>query len=136
MPFATTEQVQARLGRSLVEGESDTVEILIELATGSIAAAAGQTDAWAEALDPVPAVVRGVCIEIVTRCLANPQGIRSLQEQLGQAGSTVIFRDTGLLPTDDEARLVRRAIGIPTVASVRVQSLVHDVYATEPSDVA
>lgn len=125
MAFATTEDIAARLGRSLTTGEESAVTLLLELATSLIVAEAKQTDAWATALDPVPGVLRTVCIEATTRALSNPQGLASLQETLGAYSSSVQFRDyatAGLLLTKDERRLVRRFAGTGGFAAITLET--------------
>jgi hypothetical protein len=118
-----------RLGRTLDEGEVGPVEMLLEAATAVVAGAAGKTDGWAEALSPVPALLRFVTVEIVCRALANPQGIQSLQEGLGAHSSTVRFRDEGggLWLTAQEARMVRHTVYGSSSGSVRIDSIIVDL---------
>lgn len=123
MAFATVQNVGDRLGRPLTTGEQTSVELLIELATAGIVDALDKDDAWAAALTPVPKVIEGVCIEAAARALANPNSLKSLQEQLGQHNYTATFRDdAGIYLTDFERRLVRRAVYGPGIGSVQVGS--------------
>lgn len=126
MSFATADDIAARLGRDLAAGETEPVDLLLEGATAMIAEAAGQDDDWSDALTPVPRVLKFVCIEAVCRAMANPQGIASLQEQLGAYSSTVHFRDLdmggGLWLTDAERRQIRRVIGAGTFQAITLET--------------
>jgi hypothetical protein len=122
--FASTQDVADRLGRDLTAGEETSVDLLIELVTGVIAEAAGEDDAWAAALSPVPVVIKAVTVEVVCRGLANPNSLESLQETLGQHNYSARFREAGLWLTDHEERLVRRAAGTSMSGSALVKSIV------------
>lgn len=132
MAFAITEQVAARLGRSLTEAEEAMVEALIEAATALIADAAGRDDAWAEALDPVPNLIKIVCVELVNRTMANPQALSTFQESLGAYSQSQRFRDGaaggGLELTAVERRLIRRTVWGQLSGSATVESVVDDLY--------
>lgn len=124
MAFATTTDVGDRLGRTLTAGEETTVDLLLDLATAVIAEGAGQDDDWAAALTPVPTVLKAICIELTCRALANPNGLDSLAESIGQANYSARFREYGLWLTDYEERLVRRAAGSSQSGSALVKSIV------------
>ena len=124
MAFATTTDIADRLGRTLTSGEEQSVELLLDLATGVIAEAAGEDDAWAAALTPVPTLLRAVCIELTCRALANPNSLESLAEGLGQHNYQARFREYGLWLSEHEEALVRRAAGSTTSGSVLVKSIV------------
>lgn len=124
MAFATTTDVGDRLGRTLTAGEETTVDLLIELAQGVIADAAGEDDDWVTALSPVPVVLKALTIELVCRALANPNGLESLAESIGQANYQARFREYGLWLSEYEERLVRRTAGTATSGSALVRSIV------------
>lgn len=132
MAFASTDDMAARLGRQLTSAERDSAELLLELATGAVAEAAGKSDEWAEALDPVPAVLRGVTLEAVARVLLNPDGLASVSEQLGEYQHSKSFQRSGsavaggLALTEREDRLVCRAVN-GSRATTRVGSLADDL---------
>ena len=67
----------------LTEAEAARGAMLLELATGVITGALGKDDDWAEALDPVPAALRLVCLAMVVPVMQNPGGARSESETLG-----------------------------------------------------
>src|SRR5688500_16488968 len=126
MAFATSADVADRLGRTLTDGEEASVDLLLVLAQGVIAEAAGADDAWAAALSPVPVVLRALTIELVCRALANPNGLDSLAEGLGQHNYQARFREYGLWLSEREEALVRRAAGTTTSGSALVRSIVGD----------
>lgn len=129
MAFATTEDIEARLGRTLTGTEAGSVDLLLEAAQAVIAQAAGKTDEWAETLDPVPAILRFVCVELVVRVLANPEGLRSTSEQLGAYQRSRSFRDAdGLLLTASETRLVRGVTYGRASGSARMKSILDDLH--------
>lgn len=130
MSFATAGDVAVRLGRGpLTSGQTAQATALLEQAAGAIADAVGKDAAWAAALNPVPPVVRGVCIEAVVRVMLNPGGVRSQSAQLGAFQHAESFRDgMGALElTDSEERRVRRAVFGAGSGSVRVGGLIDDV---------
>lgn len=113
--FAEPTDIATRLGRSLSTAEEAAVEQLITSATGVIAEAAGKDDEWAEELDPVPAVIKTLTIEMVLRAASNPEGVDSTTETLGQYSRTDRFTvgagdAEGIFLSDAEGRLVRRVI--------------------------
>jgi hypothetical protein len=127
MAFATTDNIADRLGRDLSAGEQQSVTLLIEGAQAVIAAACDKDDAWAEALDPVPKIVRTVAIELVCRAVANPNSLQSLQEGLGQHNYSARFRDCGILLTPHEELLVRRAVFGTSSGSSRPLSTIDEL---------
>jgi hypothetical protein len=128
MAFASTEDVADWLGRDLTAAETPSVELLLDLATAMIADAAGENDAWAEALDPVPDVLRGLTLVQVARVMANPNGLRNIAENLGQFNYSAAFRPEGLGLTDLERAVARRAAGLPSSGSSRPRSVIGDFY--------
>lgn len=130
MAFATVEDVATRLVRTLSAEEGAAAEMLIEAATAVIADAAGKDDAWAAGLDPVPQMLRFLTIELVCRAMANPDALRSISKQLGSYQSTRSFRDVGgsLLLSDVERLLVRRTVFGRTSGTVKIASVVDEMY--------
>ena len=124
MAFASTTDIGDRLGQDLTAAETTTVELLLDLATGVIAEAAGEADDWAPT--PVPTLLRALCIELTCRALANPNSLDSLAEGLGQHNYQTRFRDAGMFLTEYEERLVRRAAGAATSGSSRPASIIAD----------
>jgi hypothetical protein len=132
MAFATSDDVATRLGRDLTQAEVDMVDLVIEIVTGLIADAAGQTAAWAAALTPVPAYYKALCIEKAIVVGSNPNQLVSLQKQLGAYMSDKTFRPTTLfLTAEEEARILKFVPGVAVSGSARVPSLLHDVYVRE-----
>lgn len=128
MPLATSTDIATRLGRALTAGEDAAAEMLIDAVQANIADAADCDSDWIAGLDPVPKLLRAICIEKVCVALANPQGLASMQEQLGQHSTSVRFRDDGLLLTDREERLVRGAVHGATSGSTRVESVIDEIH--------
>lgn len=114
MAFATADNVADRLGRKLSDAENGSAEFLIDAATSLVADAVDRDEAWAEALDPVPKVLRLIVVEATCRALNNPAGLDSLQESLGDHSHTQTFRRgadaAGLLLTKPERELARRTV--------------------------
>lgn len=127
MAFATADDIASRLGRALGVSETAPVDLLLELATGAIAAAADRDDDWAAALSPVPTMLKAICIELVVRALANPQNLDSMQEGLGAHQYSVRFRQAGILPTEMEERIIRRTVYGTNAASTRANDLANHV---------
>lgn len=112
MAFATVDEVAIRLGYDLTEKQVAQAELLLTIATGIIAGALGKDDAWAAALDPVPAILLGVTLDMVAGVMENPGGARSESETLGAYSHTTSYTDGahGMLLTDDWLRLCRLAV--------------------------
>lgn len=130
--FATVDDVARRLNREFTDSEAVQVELLLALATSAIAAAADKTDDWAAALDPVPALLRLLCIEIVVRVLQNPAGAASTTETLGAYSYTERHdspgANAGLELTEPEERRARRAVYGTNTAGVRVDTIANQLY--------
>lgn len=130
MAFATPQDIATRLGRDLEAIPAAMADQLLDAATAVIAEAAGRDDTWAETVDPVPAMLRFVAIEVVARAMANPNGVRSESEQLGTYQHSQAFRDDGggLWLTTTERLLVRRAVYGTLSGSSRPTGVVEEVY--------
>ena len=134
MAFATSTDVATRLGRELTSAEEEQADLLLDMATASIANAVGKDDEWAEDLSPVPEILRGFCIELTCRAMANPQGLFSKSETIGSYSYTNSFnRDTpsGLSLSPLEQRVLRKAVGrlvydvrTPTSTEVFLEDLI------------
>jgi hypothetical protein len=123
MALATADDIATRLGRALTAAERAFAEQTIATVTGLIADAVSRDVAWADALDPVPPSLKGLCVEKVIAVGSNPQGLRAESESLGEhehsrtfatggAGSATVFL------TREEIRTVRRALKLGTFQSV------------------
>jgi hypothetical protein len=112
--FCTPQDVATRLGRDLTAAETPQVEMLCELASASITEAVTKTEEWRATLTAIPLLLRVVAIELVSRSMPNPASFASTTETLGAYSYTQRYRDAsgggGLLLTDAEARMVRRAV--------------------------
>lgn len=124
MAFATVEDVQTRLARTLSAAEQDAVELLLDGVAAEIALAVGRD------LDDItdPGILRFISIEAVCRVMANPQGARSTSEEVGSYNYSISFPDPdpGLLTTAEE-RQAREAVFGVVSASARVESIADDV---------
>lgn len=133
--FAETTDVQARLGRDLTTAETALATALLEGATALVVDAVGQTSTWADALDPVPTLLKIVTVEAVHRVMVNPTGATSFSQQLGTSQFGASYRgDTGglgLLLTDAEARLARSAVYGRNSGSARIGSTLSDTSCEE-----
>lgn len=130
MSLAASTDIADRLGRDLATGETAPVNLLLESAEAVIAAAADiEVDALATLTTDQIKKLKWVCIELVCRSLPNPQGIRGMQETLGQHSTNVQFRDLyeggGLVLTATEELIVRRAVHGTTTGSSRAVSIVN-----------
>jgi hypothetical protein len=133
--FASVEDVQARRGLgAFTDAETATVEQLLLAATSIIAATADKTDEWAINLDPIPEILRFLCVELVIRVLRNPGGLRSQTEQIGQHSRSESYvvdarggAATGLLPTTVEELLIRRVVWSRNSGSARMRSAADDL---------
>lgn len=110
--FATIDELARRLGMvdagELSAGQVAQGTMLLRLMTSVIAQEVGRTEAWVATVNPIPAILRAVCLEAVARVMQNPSGARSESETLGQWSHSTNYTDKahGLLLTAAESRLV------------------------------
>lgn len=125
MAFATTTDLAALLGRTFTDDEETQAALLLDLSTGAIAAGVDKDDDWAGALDPVPSVLRALCLAVARRVMVNPAGARSQSEQLGAFQHSESFTDGSaeLMLTDIETLAARRAVYGTNSGSSRVSTL-------------
>ncbi len=127
--FATRGDVETRLGKSLTTAEADQVDLLLVLATGAIAEACDKDLEWANTLDPVPTMLRILCIEVTARVVLNPGALKSGSESLGAYSRSGTYATSGQIElTDHEERLARRAVFGSNSASSRPASTATEVY--------
>ena len=134
MAWPTNTDIATRLGRSLTTAEQSQADLLLAQAIAAIADACGLDDDWADELDPIPAALAGLVIEVVARTIAVPIGVRSTQEQLGQYSHTESYPDQlagGLQLTDVEERRARRIVFGSNTASAQAESIITDLFATD-----
>lgn len=131
MAFATTSDLETRLGRTFTEAQDAQASMLLDLATSAIAGACDKDDDWAATVTDIPPAVRVVCIEAAVRAMVNPDGVRSRSETLGTytlaESYTTQASGAGLELTDREERAVRRAVFGTSSATVRPDSLIDDL---------
>lgn len=127
--FATVADVAARLGRTLSDADGAMAGLLLNGATVMIADHAGKNPGD---ISPVPAQLRFIAIEMVCRAMANPEGIASVSESLGEYSYTRGFRrgaaGSDLMLTKGEELLISRALYGKTTASPRVASVLEDAW--------
>lgn len=126
MAFATSTDVETRLGRALTSIEEDQVELLLDLATAAISNAADLSDAESSVLSPVPTVIRGFAIELTCRALANPSGLFSKSEQIGSYSYTQNFNkdvSSAMALSDIEVLVIRRTLLGSNAGSARAETV-------------
>jgi hypothetical protein len=130
MAFATVPDIANRLGRELTDSEQAYATDALITAASIIGEAAGKDDAWADALDPVPRVLRELSIDMVVRAGQNPEGLQSTTETLGQYSVTERFNvgDSAgpgtLFLSDEESRMCRRVINGPGSSTALLPGLI------------
>ena len=129
MAFATAADVAIRLQASALSAEETAAaEQLILFAQAVIADAAEKDDAWAAAL---PELFKGLAITLVCRAMASPQGLRSASETLGQFSRSENYGAEGMLLTDMERGLVRKALNGTMLISPRTPPIDDSYYPPE-----
>lgn len=132
MPFAEVSDVQTRLGgRDLTESEEALIEALLEGAQSVIETYVGKVE---DDFDEIPAIVKMATVAVVVRAMANPEGLSSIQEQLGAHAVTKSFgRDLAseLTLTQGEQLVLRRAVWGKNAASAKLRPAALDDIAEE-----
>ena len=126
MAYAEASDIEIRLkpklGRAFTDDESAAAELLCEAASAVIDNATGKAE-----VDPAPAVLRFVAIEVVCRAMANPQGLASEQEGLGAYSYAQRYvNDGGLWLKELEEKMVRQAVHGKLSGSSELASLASD----------
>lgn len=116
-PLADVPELEARLGRSLVDEERTTAEAVLNDAS-AVVRAYGLP--WP---DPAtaPDIAVTVCLAAAERKMRNPEGIR--QEMEGGYQYTLASGPSGVELTAAEIRMLQYNIGARGVFSVPVESL-------------
>lgn len=120
MAFANSNDVETRIGRPLTEAEKGVAESAIITVTGLIIDCAGRDQAWADALNPVPSTLTGLCVEKAIGAVSNPLNLAAQSETLGAYSDSRTFPrsgDVGVFLTPFEERLVSRAVYGTTTGS-------------------
>lgn len=128
MAFASTSDMQNRLGKTFSPTEGSMATYLLDAATSLIAQAADKDDAWAAAYD-APVAIKSLCVEVVARVMSNPNLLQSYDERLGQYELRGSFPTAGigLLLTEHEELFVRRIVfGVASTS----MSIEQDSHAT------
>lgn len=137
MAFATTTDVETRLGRGLTSAESALAAAVITSVEGLIAEALGKDQDWIDALDPVPTTLSQLCIEKAVALITNPEGAASVSETLGAYSNSTTFpraADIGIFLSRDEVARVRQAVSGLSRGTARQASVVDDVIEIRYSD--
>jgi hypothetical protein len=141
MAFATKENVETRLGRELTTDEEAFVIDALDSAASIIAEAAGKDDDWADALTPVPRILKELSVDMVIRTGQNPDGLDSSTETLGQYSRTDRFPGPGegssrsLFLSDEEGQIARRVIYGPGSSSSTQKSILDELPEWTPLEI-
>lgn len=130
MAFATPDDVATRLGRALTDAEEAMAAQVIEAVTAQIVDAVDQDADWATALDPVPGLLKTLCVEKVIVIGTNPNGLAAESHELGAASRSRTYQrsnDGGIFLTENEQRLARLAVWGTLTGSGRTASAIDDV---------
>lgn len=123
--FATSADVQTRLGYALTAQQTEQAAHVIARVTGLIRDLLGKDQQWADSLDPVPEVFATLCEDKAIGVVVNPTNLASESEQLGAYQHSQTFQramDGGVFLTEAEKREVRKAAGVASFASVTMVS--------------
>jgi hypothetical protein len=137
--FATTTDVEARMGVEFTTEQTAQCEALLVLIAQTVAAELDRDDDWLDDETTIPTAFRTASIEAVVRVMHNPGGVRSRSEQLGAYQISESFpADTsataGLSITEQEALMVRRAWFGANTGGANAQTVVDDVYDPDVYD--
>jgi hypothetical protein len=110
--LATVQDIELRLGRTLVDPELSRVVGLLEDATELVILEANKdwTDPDTGAYLPVPGTIRGVVVRAVDRAVRNPDGF-SAESDGDYSYQRTQVQSGGVYLTDAETRIIRRACG-------------------------
>ena len=134
--FATADQLRIRVRLTeLTDAQLEQAEQLLDQATAAIAGAVDETDTWADELDPVPAELAGLCLDVAARAFNAPAGIRSEQTTLGSFSHNVSYPDAaamGVALTDLETLRARRIVHGSNAAGATAETAADDLSAYYP----
>jgi hypothetical protein len=128
MAFASADDVATRLGETpLSEADQAAASQLLDFATAVLTDAVDKSTGWADELDPVPEVLKGLAVELVCRAMASPQGLAAASETLGAYTREETYRrdlSTAMALTPVEERIARSAVYGSSSGSSSPESLV------------
>lgn len=110
-PFASTEDVAARIPGGLASSDEDRAEAALEDIAAVIRAEAGKTwtDEDGALVADFPAILKVISITAARRELDNPDAV--ISETIDGYSQRLANASTGVYLTPKEAKLVRRAAG-------------------------
>jgi hypothetical protein len=113
MAFATSDDVQKRLGRPLTGGEKETADWVIATVTGLIADAVDLSPKWAEGLTRIPEGLKALCVEKAIGAITNPANLAAESRTVGAVSRSRTFQrsnDVSVFLSDFEIRQARSAV--------------------------
>lgn len=117
--FATSDDVQTRLGRDLTDDETAQVEAVLDSIAGMIRSEVGKADDWDP--DPIPSTLSELSIQKAILSIVNPNNLAA--RTLGSFSETFQrAQDGGLLFSADEGRRLRRAVYGSSAGTARMRS--------------
>lgn len=128
MAFATSDDVQKRLGRPLTGGEKETADWVIATVTGLIADAVNLTSKWAEDLPHVPEGLKALCVEKAIGAITNPANLAAESKTVGAVSRSRTFQrsnDVSVFLSDFEIRQARTAVFGSGCGSAHTSSVVN-----------
>lgn len=127
MALASTDDIAIRLGRDLTAAEAALADQTIAAVTAQIADAVDRDLDWAEALDPVPGLLKTLCVEKVIVVGSNPNSLANESQTLGAYSHSRTFQrsnDSGVFLTDAEQRMARLAVYGTNSGSASQESMI------------
>jgi hypothetical protein len=121
--FASKDDVQTRLGRTLTTEEQAQAEAVLGGVAGLIRAEVGKDTDWDPA--PIPSAFAELSIQRAIAAITNPANVAAESKQLGAFQHSRTFQrsqDGGLALTEAEGRAMRFALYGTNAASARQRS--------------
>lgn len=109
-PFATADDVAARLGRDLTEHETTLADSVIETVGGLILEAVERDEDWAEAQASLPVLFETLCVEKAVALVAEPVPTVAAETLGAYSVTWARSSDAGVFLTKSEKRDLRREV--------------------------
>lgn len=128
MTWPTIEDFADFFGHDLAKLKTNQITLLLQIARNVIAVDLDEDEDWADELDPVPAALSGIAMQIAQRIYTNPQSLKTVSTTAGNWSQTRAYNAIGISLTDEERATIRRALDLSSVGSVRVGSIIGAIY--------
>ena len=128
MGWPTIEDFADFFGHDVTKLATNQITLLLKIARNVIAVDLDEDEDWADTLDPVPPALSGIAMQVAQRIYTNPESLKTVATTAGNWSQIRAYNAIGISLTAEERATIRRALDLASVGSVRVGSIIGEVY--------